>query len=99
MVISNKRSSVSRRSPGALWVRRGQSILRSGQRGLDSLGQREEPAVGAALADHHQPDRRRSRRLNWDRDGAAVEEVDDRRVAQDQRVEAPVILVALEGGD
>src|SRR5436305_15351928 len=67
-------------SPG---FRRGQPILRSGERRLDALRQREEAAVCAVLADHHQPDGRRARRLDRDRDGAAVEEVDDRGVAQD----------------
>src|SRR2546422_968354 len=66
---------------------------------FDALRQREEPAVGAMLADHHQPHGWRARLLYREGDGAAVEEVDDRWVAQDQRVEVAVILVALEGGE
>src|SRR5260370_29292328 len=50
----------------------------------------EKAAVVAVAADDHQPHGCRARRLDRQRDGAAVEEVDDGGIAQQAAVEAPV---------
>src|SRR5260221_14702691 len=59
----------------------------------------EKAAVVAVAADDHQPHGCRARRLDRQRDGAAVEEVDDGGIAQQAAVEAPVILVLVKRGD
>ena len=57
-----------------------------------------ETMVSSVVADDHQSERRSGAR---DREGGctAIEEIDDRCIPQDQRIEPAVILVALEGSD
>ena len=50
-------------------------------------------ATLAVLADHHQPYRHRAWLVDWKGNGAAVEKVDDRGVAQDQAVEPKMIFI------
>ena len=63
------------------------------ERRLDAARDRQQAAVAAVLADDHQPDRRFAGLLDRHRRGAAVEEIDRRAVAQDQRVQPAVIGV------
>ena len=73
-------------------------LVASDERRLDAASDGKESMVSSMLVDNHQPDRRSGAR---DREGGctAIEEIDNRRIPQDQRIEPAVILVALEGSE
>src|SRR5215831_16762690 len=66
---------------------------------LDCGGDGQQAAVGAVLADQHEADRCIAGALTRDRDGAAVEEVRDPWIAQDEKVGVAVGVVRGKIGD
>src|SRR6185312_7877856 len=68
----------------------------SAENRLDAAGNREDRPVAAAIAGQGEADRRLPRSLDRQGDGAAVELVDDRRIAQQEEVEPRVFGVVGE---
>ncbi|MFN9944980.1 MAG: hypothetical protein ACK56I_36485, partial [bacterium] len=69
------------------------------QRGLDRRGDAEEMLVRHRLACQHQPHRRLAGAMDGQADRAAVEDIADRRVAQQQHVDAVVLALGLHRRD
>src|SRR5690349_8305059 len=69
------------------------------QHALEAERDRQEVPVLTMASDRHQADRRGAGGLDRQRDGAAIEEIDDRGIAQRTAIEPPILVILIERAD